>query len=221
MKKLIAVLLALTLALAALAGCTQQSVWKSSGVLSGEEIAFIEGQYLKSVNATAEQMGFKTLARQDDLYALEPGDKRSIAGLDFTQRLGYDMNAEEFYHLSFYTENLTDKAKVDETAKALYEELVKNYGEPQREDYSPRHSLEDWLEYARIKEGFDGQAGLVTGDAGASWVVGDMTDVGMEVLLVEDSYYLITLSYRLQTIVDGRQLTEDELRERVRSVQDK
>lgn len=221
MKKLIAVLLALTLALATLAGCTRQSVWKSSGVLSGEEIAFIEGQYLKSVNATAEQMGFKTLVRKDDLYALEPGDKRTIAGLDLTQRIYYDTNSDEFYHLSFYSENLTDKAKVDEAAKALYEELVKDYGQPEREEYSPKHSLEDWLEYAQVREGFDGQPGLVTGDAGASWVVGDMTDVGMEVLLVEDSYYLITLSYRLQTIVDGRRLTEEELRERVRSVQAK
>lgn len=218
MKKLTAIILALALFM--LAGCSPKSAWSSSGILSGEEIALLESQYLKDVSETSDIIGYENVVHYEGGGRLDAQEQRSAGGLNFTQSITYDSDSNGFCGFGMSSQRLTDKAQADKAAMELYADLVKAYGEPVNEDYSPKQSLKDWLEYAQTEEGFEGQPGLVTANASIRWDVGDMTVMGMEVLLVEDRYYVISLDYGLQTVVDGQPLDAESLKERVRGFQE-
>ena len=203
MKKLIFVLLAFCL-LAGLAACGKPA---ASGLLSDEEIARYESCYLQEINQAIQKLGLKEVERDKSLRgALSIHTPRKAAGISFQQELLVSTgNVNGLYGVMLAVDSLEEGDAVKALSE-LYTQAVEKYGDPSTYP-GLGNRLSEALESIE-KNGLQGERYAET------WAVGGMTDFTLEISPRERGAAL-TASYQVQTIVQGKPLSEEELKERV------
>lgn len=204
MKKAMSVLLALCLLLG-LGACGNG---QSSGLLETGEIAHYESCWLQEINRAIQTLGLADMDRNQNLRdVLTLSETRKIAGMDFKQELLSSTGSlDGLYGLRLTAAPMEDWREVGRAASELYAEAVEQYGEPGT--YPGQEGrLSENLEMIE-------KNGLQSGRYTETWTVGELTEFVLELSDTEQGPTL-TATYQVQTIVDGKRLTADELKARV------
>ena len=200
MKKAMSVLLALCLLLG-LGACGKPA--GGSGLLSKEQIARYESLYLKDNDQMLSGLGLD----EGEIASPEFGriflrESKTIAGREFqTALLISEFDPTGLYGVSDYLMP-GEGPDENEVIKALYAQAVELYGEPDMEDIVSEN-LKDIEERNSLR---------------IAWTVGQLSEFTIQLLRLEEPVYL-EVSYRIQSIVDGRKLTVEEMLERVLEAQ--
>lgn len=201
-KKIAGLILGLCLLLS-LAACQE-----SSGFPGEKEVAQYEKLYLKDINEAIHGLGLQVEKEENLPGAFSVEGPCKLAGTDFRQDLLSSTSEPRGFFGIRFTAEFADGKEAGKTALALYDEAVKLYGQP-----STYPGMQNRLDREELEKG-----SLPEGQYAETWTAGQLTELTLRAISTEQGVQL-TLTCQLQTVVDGKRLTTEELQERVASKQ--